>query len=85
MPIYEFVCQECQNLVELLVRKPSEEVELRCSACGSGDLQRVVSRVNSVVTGGGHDGCAGSSGPGLEERNCPTGNCSTLTLPGHSR
>ena len=40
MPIYEFVCQACQNLVEILVKNPNQEIELKCAACGSSELQR---------------------------------------------
>ncbi len=84
MPIYEFVCRDCQNLVEFLVRKPEDEMEMRCSSCGSGELQRVISRVNSAVQEGSAGGGAAGHSP-LEERQCPSGNCSTINLPGHSR
>ncbi len=86
MPIYEFVCQRCQALTELLVKSKEHHVEIRCPECGSTELQRVVSRVHSVVAGssngGGADSGAASS---VEHRSCPSGNCSTITLPGHSR
>lgn len=34
MPIYEYVCQECQTTYERLVRSSAERVE--CPKCGSG-------------------------------------------------
>ena len=34
MPIYEYVCQECETTYERLVRSDSERIE--CPKCGSG-------------------------------------------------
>ena len=34
MPIYEYVCQECETTYERLVRSSSERIE--CPKCGSG-------------------------------------------------
>jgi len=46
MPIYEYVCQECGDPFELLVRG---EMTPACPACGSQDLKRQLSlpRVHS--------------------------------------
>ena len=85
LPIYEFVCQACQNLVEILVKNPNQEIELKCAVCGSSELQRVVSRVNSIVTNGEGGKAGAGNNPCLENRSCPSGNCSSITLPGHSR
>lgn len=85
MPIYEFVCRQCNGLTELLVKSAQEKIEIRCRECGSGELQRVVSRVNSVVAEGGGRGAGSAPAVPVENRSCPSGNCSTLTLPGHSR
>jgi len=85
LPIYEFVCRDCKTRMEFLVRRPQDPAEMRCSACGSVELERVISRVHSTV----QDGTAGGSGSaprsGLEQRHCPSGTCSTITLPGHAR
>lgn len=84
MPIYEFVCGQCKGLTELLVRNTQEKVEIKCPECGSAELQRVVSRVHSVVAeGGGRVGGSAAASP-VEHRSCPSGTCSTITLPGHS-
>ena len=85
MPIYEFVCESCKDLFELLVKNPNEPVALACPRCGSSTLQRVVSRVNAVIADGGGQAATVGSGPGVENRSCPSGNCTTLNLPGHSR
>lgn len=84
MPIYEFVCRDCRALTEVLVRSPEDKVEMRCSSCGSGEMQRVLSRVHSAVMGSDAGPSAGGHGP-LEQRQCPSGTCSTITLPGHGR
>lgn len=49
MPIYEYVCRECQEPFEVLVRKRKTPA---CPACGSDDLERVLSMpaVKSDVT-----------------------------------
>ena len=86
MPIYEFVCQRCKALTELLVKSREYHVEIRCPECGSTELERAVSRVNSVIAGSsngrGTDSAAASP---VEHRSCSSGDCSTITLPGHSR
>lgn len=84
MPIYEFVCRDCRALTEFLVRSPGDTMEMRCSSCGSGEMQRVPSRVHSAVMGSDASPSAGRHGP-LEQRQCPSGTCSTITLPGHGR
>ncbi|MGI9429932.1 MAG: FmdB family zinc ribbon protein [Bythopirellula sp.] len=40
MPLYEFVCQACQQEQELLVRA---EQSPQCEACGSSELQKLLS------------------------------------------
>ena len=42
MPIYEFRCQECQQKSSFLVRGSSPGA-LRCPACGSAHLTRIIS------------------------------------------
>ncbi len=86
MPIYEFSCQKCHGLVELLVKNTKEKIEICCPDCGSNELQRVISRVNSVISdGAGQAGCMAAGCSPQENRSCSSGNCSTLTLPGHTR
>ncbi len=85
MPIYEFVCEQCRGLTELLVRNMKDEVEMKCSDCGSTELQRVLSRVNSVVADGAGQGPGSTTDSSVEQRSCTSGSCSTITLPGHTR
>lgn len=42
MPIYEFVCNQCQERTSLFVRRFTESLSPCCAACGSKDLNRLV-------------------------------------------
>lgn len=43
MPIYEYICKKCGRRNSFLVY-PWENEELKCKFCGSGKLQRIISR-----------------------------------------
>jgi len=43
MPIYEFICQNCQRKSSFLVRDISTTFTPECSFCGSANLSRAVS------------------------------------------
>ena len=55
MPLYEFICQDCRQEQELLVRA---EEQVECQACGS---QRLTKLLSVPVAHGSHD--AGPSEP----------------------
>ncbi len=80
MPIYEFICRECRNIFELLALNSGDLIEVKCPACNSENLERVMSRVN--ITSGGS--VAKATNP-IVNRSCASGSCSTLTLPGHTK
>ena len=80
MPIYEFICQECKNIFELFAIKEGDLVEIKCPACYSENLERMMSKV--TVTSGGNSGKKQTS---VENRSCSSGTCSTITLPGHTK
>lgn len=44
MPIYEYRCQSCRRRISLL-RSLSDESPPRCTACGSQELKRLISKV----------------------------------------
>ncbi len=44
MPIYEFVCRSCRRKTTALVLSRERIKEVRCSKCGSDDLERLWSR-----------------------------------------
>lgn len=78
MPIYEFKCLKCNEFVEFIFVQKDDEVELKCPACGSFDLERVLSNTNySMGTV-----AAGGSRPSTQTRSCPSGSCTTYDIPG---
>jgi putative FmdB family regulatory protein len=47
MPIYDFRCQDCGRVSELLLRG-EEGQTARCSGCGSENLERLVSAPHMI-------------------------------------
>jgi len=45
MPIYEYRCRECKRRSEIITFRISEDVSVRCSHCGSIEVERIPSRV----------------------------------------
>lgn len=52
MPIYEFVCNECDKSFEDLVLSLSRIDEVVCPACGSGQVKKKMSTFASKPAGG---------------------------------
>jgi putative FmdB family regulatory protein len=52
VPIYEFVCEACGHLSEVM-QKVSEPPPGKCKECGAGPLARMVSRTTFQLKGGG--------------------------------
>lgn len=52
MPIFEFVCSECGNPFEELVRSASAVSEVVCPSCGSQQVKKQISTFASKVSGG---------------------------------
>ena len=44
MPIYEYLCQECNGRFQRLVRGFSDPSDLKCPRCGATDVRKAVSR-----------------------------------------
>jgi putative FmdB family regulatory protein len=55
VPVYEFACNTCGAKVSVFTRSISASVEGKCERCGSTDLQRLISRVAVLRSGGGMD------------------------------
>jgi len=81
MPLYEFRCMKCNEVFEFLVVGGDEEMEMKCPHCGSEDFERVISTTNFAVG----SGKGAQAGPHVESRQCSSGSCSTITLPGHTK
>jgi putative FmdB family regulatory protein len=58
MPIYEYVCQECGEKFEKLVRSSSGTVELVCPRCGSTHAEKTLSLFGLSGLGGASSGAA---------------------------
>ena len=81
MPIFEFKCLDCDEYMEILVMNKQEEVEMVCSQCGSGNLERILSTTNHAIAGNRATQSA-SSGASSQTRSCSSGSCTTYTIPG---
>jgi putative FmdB family regulatory protein len=53
MPIYEYVCQECGEKFEKLVRSSSGSVELVCPHCSSPRAEKALSLFGLTGSGSG--------------------------------
>jgi putative FmdB family regulatory protein len=80
MPIYEFRCMKCNEYFELLIMNQDEQVEMKCARCGSEDMERVLSKTSYAMGVGGS-----AAAPSAQTRNCSSGSCTTIDLPGHNR
>ena len=63
MPIYEYACTPCGKVFEELVVRKSDEDEVACPSCKSGDVSRLMSRPAATRGGGSGGGPAPSCGP----------------------
>jgi len=52
VPIYEFVCEACGHLAEVM-QKLSDPAPAACTECGKGPMARTVSRTSFQLKGGG--------------------------------
>lgn len=69
MPIYEYRCDECRNLFEVLTTSATTSEEISCTKCGSRKVKKTISaagfRINSggsAIPAGALSGCASKSG-----------------------
>ena len=81
MPIYEFRCLKCDEVFEILKMNTQDEVEMKCPHCASEDFERVLSTASHAMG----LGKGKSRGPAVQSRECASGSCSTVTLPGHTK
>lgn len=53
MPIYEYGCQSCGKIIDLM-QKLNDPPPAKCDGCGAeGSMQRIISRTSFVLKGGG--------------------------------
>jgi putative FmdB family regulatory protein len=71
MPIYEYICKDCQHEFDALRSMSQADASLPCSKCGGENIKRKIS--NFYAESGGR-AVAGMSEPGCS--SCSGGNCS---------
>lgn len=69
MPIYEYRCDQCRNLFEVLATSVNISEEINCSKCGSHKVRKTISassfRINSggaAIPAGALSGCSAKGG-----------------------
>ncbi len=79
MPIYEFMCKECENTFEELRLSSSGFKNISCPACGSKKVAKEFSTFSAGVAGSSvPSGCAAGSCdmpspmPGCSSGTCPS-------------
>ncbi len=73
MPLYEFRCEKCENVIERLCRMGSNGKGLTCPTCGGSKLRRLMSVFSARSKGEGGSTAAVGSSCG----SCSSGNCAT--------
>jgi putative FmdB family regulatory protein len=68
MPLFEFVCNECNQPFEELLRSTSAVDQVNCPSCGSPKIAKKISTFASKITGGGGFSLGASSAA-----SCSTG------------
>lgn len=61
MPLFEYVCSQCGNQFEVLVRNTAASSAITCPACQSIEVKKKISTFASKVSGGNPSFSLGSS------------------------
>lgn len=54
MPIYEYECEECGAVSEVLVKNTQAQSEVMCSSCHSAKVTRLISAPGAVMSKSSH-------------------------------
>jgi putative FmdB family regulatory protein len=73
MPIFEFVCSECEQPFEELVRSAGAAIDVICPACGSKQVRKKISKFAAPTVGGGATGSSLFSSGASASASCSTG------------
>ena len=74
MPIYEYRCEECGAVSEVLVRNTQRPVEVVCSTCESTKVSRIISIPGAVMTKSSAPSCGVDASAGCPHaHHCGTG------------
>ena len=73
MPLFRYVCNDCQNEFELL--QPRYDAPARCPKCGSANNARQLNRIGGIKSAG-PAGCANRNDcPSSGGHHCCEGGC----------
>jgi putative FmdB family regulatory protein len=61
MPIFEFVCIDCGNSFDRLLRSSFAMSEVECPACSGQDVKKKLSVFSSKISGGANTAAASSN------------------------
>ncbi len=77
MPIHEYRCRNCGQVIELLVGIGRNSDEQVCSHCGSNDLEALMSAASFAIKGGTAAMGTGSTccGGVPSDKGCVPGSC----------
>jgi putative FmdB family regulatory protein len=53
MPIYEYKCQECQSIFEVIATSTKGADKVECSKCGSDKVKKTISASSYRISSGG--------------------------------
>lgn len=81
MPIYEFRCQSCDKVFDSLVMPSEKDFEMRCPECNSPEVTKLMSAASHTLGMSNFQ----SQPQGIQHRECASGNCATMTIPGRDR
>lgn len=62
MPIYEYRCEACQNVFEVLIRPGTAGDKVHCGKCGSDKVSKLISAGSFLKSSGDSLPNAGPSG-----------------------
>ena len=74
MPIYNYECRKCSNRFELLVGVTADSKELKCTKCGSPDIEKRLSTFSVGSRSSNQSECASGT---CSLPTCGTGGCPT--------
>lgn len=72
MPLYEYVCNDCDRHFDVLVRTVSNAPEVACESCSGGNVRRLIS---SFATVGGFDDQMTAGDFNVRSGGCCGGSC----------
>lgn len=62
MPIYEYECNKCQKVFEIIVSSSNRE-SVACEQCGSSEVRKLISATGIKVSPGSHGAPQSANSP----------------------